>query len=406
MLFRSERSGGDWVVVSDRFPYAQNYRQFATSNYPSGSLLANDFSLGRSNPEAVPEANWVRGNFDVHFGSIYVTRELARDLNLEVAFNRQLSRVVTRNLATWNYYGVAADPNRFLPNGQLKPADMQYYFDVSPDYRPSSSRVNQGRVTLSYEHRLRDLVTVRLAGLGELGATDARSEILQQYWLKGASLASGGVFNATPENGANTVYYRYYLRDLSVLNDRDFRIPAPYDLSAPVKYQDPATGAVRDIYMRQFNRAQGNIGYVDRRTGAWMGVAQAYFLKDRLVGTFGYRKDRLKNWVGVAFRDPEAERIAPNTGVWTPADPSTAKPTVFSGHQRRQIDVVVTIGAERGGLDAIPRQRIIERALADIFEADGRGERDIRLDAAMLGTLAGDAIELTDRDGQLTVDRT
>ncbi|MFM9081552.1 MAG: TonB-dependent receptor plug domain-containing protein [Opitutaceae bacterium] len=329
-----ERSGGDWVVVSDRLPYAQNYRQFTTSNYPSGSLLANDFALGRSNPRAVPEANWVRGNFDVKFGSVYFQRELLRDLNVELAFNRQLSRTVTRNLASWNYYGVAADPNRYLPNGQLKPADMQYYFDVSPDYRPSSSRVNQGRVTLSYERRVRDLVTLRLAGLGELAATDARSEIFQQYWLKGPSLTSGGVFNATPENGANTVYYRNYLRDLAVLNDPNFRIPAPYDLSAPVKYQDPATGTVRDIYMRQFNRSQGNIGYVDRRTGAWMGVAQAYFLKDRLVGTFGYRKDRLKNWVGVAFRDPEAERVAPNTGVWTPADPSTAKPTTFNGQTR------------------------------------------------------------------------
>lgn len=329
-----ERSGGDWVAVSDRSPYAQNYRQFTTSNYPSGGLLANDFEMGRRNPEAAPEANWVRGDFNVHFGSIYFQRELLRDLNLEVAFNRQVSRTLTRNLASWNYYGVAADTNRYLPTGALKPADMLYYFDVSPDYRPSSSRVNQGRVTLSYEHAFRNLVRLRLAGLGELGATESRSEILQQYWLKGTSLTSGGVFNATPENGANTVYYRYYLKDLSVLNDPNFRIPAPYNLSGATKYQDPRTGAVSDIYMQQFNRSQGNIGYADRRTGAYMGVAQAYFLKDRLVGTFGYRKDRLKNWVGVAFRDPVAERIAPNTGVWTPADPSTAASSVFSGQTR------------------------------------------------------------------------
>ena len=161
--------------------------------------------------------------------------ELARDLNLEVAFNRQLSRVVTRNLATWNYYGVAADPNRFLPNGQLKPADMQYYFDVSPDYRPASTSVNQGRLTLSYERSVRDWATLRLAGLGELGSTKSRSEIFQQYWLKGSSLASGGAFNITPENSANTVYYRYYLKDLSVLNDPNFRIPGPYDLSGATK---------------------------------------------------------------------------------------------------------------------------------------------------------------------------
>lgn len=329
-----ERSGGDWVVVSDRFPYAQNYKQFTTSNYPSGSLLANDFDLGRSNPRAAPEANWVRGQFKVNFGSVYVQRELARDLNLELAFNRQTSRTVTRNLASWNYYGVAADPNRYLPNGQLKPADMQYYFDVSPDYRPASSSVNQGRITLSYERSVKDWATLRLAGLGELGSTKTRSEIYQQYWLKGPSLTSGGAFNVTPENGANTVYYRYYIKDLSVLNDPNFRIPAPYDLSGATKYQDPATGAVRDIYMKSFNRSQGNIGYADRNTGAYMGVSQLYLFQNRLVGTLGYRKDRLKNWVGVAYRDPEAERITPLSGVWTPADPSTAKASAFTGQTR------------------------------------------------------------------------
>jgi outer membrane receptor for ferric coprogen and ferric-rhodotorulic acid len=86
--------------------------------------------------------------------------------------------------------------------------------------------------------------------------------------------------------------------------------------------------------MREFNRAQGNIGYADRETGAWMGVAQAFLFQDRLVGTFGYRKDRLKNWVGVARRDPAGEAVAPNTGVWTPVDPRTATPIVFNGQTR------------------------------------------------------------------------
>src|SRR6185295_10709028 len=113
-----------------------------------------------------------------------------------------------------------------------------------------------------------------------------------------------------------------------------YRIPGPYDLSGPTKYQDPRTGAVSDIYMRLFNRSQGNIGYVDRNTGAYMGVSQIYLLKNRLVGTFGYRKDRLKNWVGVAFRDPAGEAVAPNTGIWTPVDPRTATSSVFTGQTR------------------------------------------------------------------------
>lgn len=335
-----ERSGGDWVVVSNRFSTAQNYRQFTYSEAPTGGLLANDFSRGRSNPKATPEANWVSGNFKVHNFSTFLQREIARGVNAEIAFNRQTSQTETRNLASWNHYGVSADTNLYQPNGQLRPAGNLYYYDVSPDRRPSSAQVNQGRATLSFEKGYRDWVNVRLAGLGEMSASKTRSQILQQYWLKGPSLASGGVFNATPENSANQVYYRYYLDSLKQLDDPNFRIPGPLNLSGATPYQDPRTGTVSNIYMREFNRAQGNIGYTDRNTSAYMGVGQVYLWKERIVGTFGYRKDRLKNWVGVAVRDPAGEAVAPNTGVWTPVDPSTAKYSVFTGQTRTTGGVV------------------------------------------------------------------
>ncbi len=329
-----ERSGGDWVVVSPSFPGAVNFRQFTYSESPTGSLLANDFAMGRANPDATPEANWAYGGFKVNNGSAFITRELTRELNLELAFNRQTSTTDTHNLASWNHYGVAADTNRYRPDGTLRPADQLYYYDVSPDHRISSSRVSQARTTLSFEKGYRDLATLRLAGLGEMAQTKSRSEILQQYWLKGPSVTSGGAFNPTPENGANMVYYRHYLRDLSDTFNPDFRIPRPANLSGPVPYRDAATGTVSNLYMHEINRAQGNIGYVDRETSAYMGVSQLYLLKNRVVGTFGYRKDRLENWVGVARRDPAAESIAPNTGIWLPQDPRTSPRTVFTGQTR------------------------------------------------------------------------
>lgn len=329
-----ERSANDWVVVSDRFASAQNYRQFTYSEAPTGGLLANDFARGRSNPKATLEANWVGGSFEIDSGSAFIQRELTRELNLELGFNRHTSRSNTTNLQTWNQYGVTADTNLYLPNGQLRPAGDLYYFDVTPNRRPSSSQVSQGRITLSYEKRVRDLATLRLAGLGEMASTKSRSDYLQQYWLKGPELTSGGAFNPTPENAANLAYQRFYISDLSVLNDPNFRIPGSRDLSGATPYQDPRTGAVSNIYMREFNRQQGNINYVDRNTSGYMGVGQVYLFKDRLVGTFGYRQDHLKSWVGVPFRDPAGEAIAANTGVWTSADPRSAQSDVFRGHTR------------------------------------------------------------------------
>jgi outer membrane receptor protein involved in Fe transport len=87
-----ERSGNDWVVVSDRFAAAQNYRRFTYSEAPTGALMTNDFARGRSNPEATLEANWVGGDSKVNNASAFLQRELARDLNLELGFNRQTSR--------------------------------------------------------------------------------------------------------------------------------------------------------------------------------------------------------------------------------------------------------------------------------------------------------------------------
>jgi outer membrane receptor protein involved in Fe transport len=329
-----ERNSGDHVVVSSTFPYAQNYRQFTISESPTtGGQQATDFAMGRRNPKAAMEANWVNSSVKTNNGSVVLQRELLRDFNAELAVNRQAYKSDTRNIAGWNHYGIAADTNRYLPNGQLRPAENLYYFELTPNHKITSSQVNQGRITLSYEKGLREWVTLRLAGLGEMASSKIRTPgVLQQYWFNGPEITSGGAFNVIPENAANTVYYRYYIKDLSVLNDPHFRIPVPYNLAGATFYQDPQTGAVRSIYMREipFN----NFSQTDRNTNAWMSVGQAYLLNKRLVVTYGYRKDRLKSWTGIGFRDPAAEAIALNRGTYLPGDPSTGTPDTKKGQTR------------------------------------------------------------------------
>jgi iron complex outermembrane receptor protein len=326
-----ERSSGDWVVVSDRFAAAQNFRQFTTAERPVGPLRS-DFDMGRRFPEAALEGNWISGRFAVSNVSAFFQRELVRDLNLEVAVNRQSLRRNIHNDLQWDLYGIAADTNRYLPNGQLRPAADTYYFEMSPNIIFSRSHTDQQRVTLSYEKTVREWARLRVAGLGERVQTDSIGGNRQLSWLKGPGIASGGAFNATPENAANKVYHRYYLRDLSVLNDPNYRIPAPYTLSGPIPYQDPRTGAVTNLYVHEVERAQSVASPIARDTGAYMGVAQAFLFKDRLVATYGYRRDRVKNWLGLAVRDPAAEAITPNSGVWLPVDAKSKTPTIYSGH--------------------------------------------------------------------------
>src|SRR6516225_6202514 len=80
---------------------------------------------------------------------------------------------------------------------------------------------------------------------------------------------------------------------------------------------------------------------------------------------------------------------------------------VFLDRERGNGDRGALVGAphgEGGTRDAVPRQRRLERALADFLRVDGRGQRHVGLDATVLRALTGHAIELADRDGELPVD--
>src|SRR5208282_5555040 len=71
--------------------------------------------------------------------------------------------------------------------------------------------------------------------------------------------------------------------------------------------------------------------------------------------------------------------------------------------QRRQLRGQGRQLAKINRRDPVPGQRLVERAFADILAADGRGQIHIRLDAMQLCALAGDAVELADRDRDLAV---
>ena len=84
--------------------------------------------------------------------------------------------------------------------------------------------------------------------------------------------------------------------------------------------------------MHELNRSQGNIGYADRYTGAYMGVGQVFLFKNRFVGNFGYRKDRLKNWVGVARLE---RALASWHGQYNPAEQMARRPFSSPGYHTK-----------------------------------------------------------------------
>lgn len=323
-----EIANGAYVVVSDAFPYAQNYYRFTRSERPNP--METDFDRGRINPKAALEANWIGGIFKSRRFTTTLQRELARDLNLEMGFSQQSLDQLTRNLSTWDRYGVIGDPNTFFPNGTPKPAEYLYYFENKMDRRPGERDLRQFRSTLAYERELGRVGRLRLAALGEWSKDKNRSDVLEPHWFNGSSVTSGGAFNPDPLNSVNRIYWRSYIPDAALLSQSDYRMPGPTPVSQGVPYQDPATGAVRTIYGLMISRSQGNIDYWDERQSSYMGVAQLYTLRDRLVFTSGYRTDKLKHYEADAIRDP-AGIAAGNTGIWIPVMPPGEPSTVLTG---------------------------------------------------------------------------
>jgi len=322
---------GSALIVSERFPYAQNYAQFQKANFPVLSgVPQTDFEMGRRNPEAVLEANWVGSEGEQSFGSIYLQREIVPNLHAELAFNRQTSTSTGRNIS-WNFNGISADTNKYLPNGVLKPEELLYHVDMQSNIGINSTQTNHGRMALSYEAAVPKLGRLRLAGLGESSESKISRRTLGQYFLKGPGVTSGGALIAAPENAQNRFFYRYYIPDINEIYKPDFTIPGPFPLSNPVRYQNPRTGAFNDIYLHEIAQGAAQLVASNRKNESYLAVAQAYLLKDRLVATFGYRGDRLTNKVGVPVRDPAGEAIQAGTGVWTIGDPDNAKPTIYSG---------------------------------------------------------------------------
>ena len=328
--------GAIHIVASDRFAYLQNYRQFTRADFPvTPNVPTPDFEMGRRNPKAVLEANWISGAREQNLVTATLQRELFPDLHMELAVNRLKYQSLVNNIQ-WNWNGISADTNKYLPDGTLKPADMVYYYENSTNKGDNSEQITQLRLALSYERKLGrlgklELGRLRLGALGETSAYEKRFTLRNQYWLKGPEITSGGFFNPTPENATNRVVYRNYIPDINAIYDPNFTVPGPSALPNPMKYKDPGTGVISNVYLHEFNANAVNPNYSDRRVDSYMGVAQLYTFGDRLVGTFGARQDRLKSQIGVPIRDPAAEAIQANTGVFIPVDPGKTKAERFSG---------------------------------------------------------------------------
>ncbi|HEY1109877.1 MAG TPA: TonB-dependent receptor plug domain-containing protein [Opitutaceae bacterium] len=205
--------------------------------------------------------------------------QVTRELSLNLAHNYQRTRALV-TLISGSEPFLRGDPNRTLGvNGVANPYAGRLYYEGTWRQDEHVGEVRETRVSASYNFDTKSkwLGRHRLAAMASMQDTfDTRvSSILAM---------AGRPFNNTPNNANNLVAVRYYLTegDYGTYRMGDHRkVPSTIDFqgrSYPLIFANAVAGA-------------NNSGGEQEGVSA-LAVLQSYFFNDKLVTTFGFRRDR------------------------------------------------------------------------------------------------------------------
>jgi outer membrane receptor for ferric coprogen and ferric-rhodotorulic acid len=227
------------------------------------------------------------------------------DLVLEVAYNRQFDRRRADFGVTWNNMGAFADVNALIPStplpngslpanaGQRNPHAGKLYVQAQPGYREIDNDTQTWRATAAYELDLkrRGLGTHRFAALASSEqydfVTEARNEV-------NITPVGNATYPLDITVASNQIWRRTYL-DFSS-NDPRKRGALNYKEFPLVNLNGVTSG---------FRNTNDASNVQTTTTDSLMLAGQSSFWSDRLIGTWGIRRDLQDLWNGAnATRDP------------------------------------------------------------------------------------------------------
>jgi len=215
--------------------------------------------------------------------SVYVEHRLLPSLVLEAAYNRTLVRRNNFDIG-WNFTSLAADASGLLPDGRPNPNAGRYFLESQVTQFYSDEQVDSFRgmasYTLDLNRRNKWLGRYAIAGMAERRDAFTASGAARETIYDGAPLPGANVADLR-----NNVFRRAYVDpdNPATLQFPDFRA------TPIVNVLDTSRGIRVNAAMVPYNA-------VRRRqiTETQMFVGQAYLLQNYLVGTFGRRKDKIR----------------------------------------------------------------------------------------------------------------
>ena len=280
-----------------------NYQRFALTRGEDGSTgngkkLRDEtylpFSAMLSGPEATTDNSYWTG-------SVFLEQQLARNLFLELAVNKQSSRRQTRRTVDHSQVGIKMDPNKTLPNGAVNPHYGEMFIEGQAFINENSGDTLTKRVSLTYEwdskskwlgnHRWLALATREESDnlgqqLNEVNLTPLRSTVLAL------------------SNAQNRILRRTYLNfngGTRSYNQNPFGSP-----QAPVSFND-AANAISGTITPGFYRS--NYNPTSAKNDSAMIAGQSRFWNDRLFVTYGYRRDKATRQSSTAIRNEASQEV-------------------------------------------------------------------------------------------------
>ncbi len=331
---------GDNLVVdaNPTLAGAQRVRFFETINGPnatSGGTIASTI------PGVVPDSANLGGpgstsnNRSGLFTALLEQR--LGPVNVELGYNRQEDMWRSNFVIPWNQLGLRGDANRELPGtylptgtlgatppGQLianpfapNPFAGKFYVEGQAGYRLQRRVADNYRATLSYELDLRR----RSKWLGQHQVAALAQRVEDEFYnVAYSEYNTAGRDNTLPvTNAANAIVRRTYV---------DFTTPG-----GARGAHDPWSNPITSPGVRPEFLSSGGAARTSTLVDTIMAVMQSNFLEERLVVTFGARRDKQENnRAGGSVLIPNAE---PFGGTRTENTVYTsAGLTSFSGNTR------------------------------------------------------------------------
>jgi iron complex outermembrane receptor protein len=279
-----------------------NWQRYGVGTPPATTLVMADetylpFSAVLAGPTGISDNS-------MFTGTVVVQQEVAKNLFVEIGLNESATRRLVNSPVNQIDQGLRIDPNVTAPLGAAHTG--QYYVESSARYDYNTGENHNRRALGTYEWPSgnRWIGTHRFVSLATQSITEGRG----RFWLE---------TNLTPLNPAvpaltnaqNLIYRRTYLSRAGVFGDngRRFFDQNPFaGNGAAVPFRDAAnnlTGTITPGWVLNSDTPTRN----DNRS--LMAAGQSRILRERLVLTWGLRRDTLDTQTQVNTRDLASNAI-------------------------------------------------------------------------------------------------